>query len=166
MNNIIVLKLKRVLVILLVLCPCILHGTLHAQIHTTSSASYRSYTTSGGLLDPPPIEFQSTSIYGRRTLSRSYSTAPMVVSNGSVKTIASSIKSGSLLGTENTGKDAGNTIIPVVPGVPDTPIGDGWDVAILLALLCIAYGIYLRRNTTREEAKQKSSALPNFFIVE
>mgnify|MGYP006051030241 FL=1 len=153
MNNIIVLKLKRVLVILLVLCPCILHGTLHAQIHTTSSASYRSYTTSGGLLDPPPIEFQSTSIYGRRTLSRSYSTAPMVVSNGSVKTIASSIKSGSLLGTENTGEDAGNTIIPVVPGVPDTPIGDGWDVAILLVLLCIAYGIYLRRNTTREEAK-------------
>lgn len=135
------------------LCPCILHGTLHAQIHTTSSASYRSYTTSGGLLDPPPIEFQSTSIYGRRTLSRSYSTAPMVVSNGSVKTIASSIKSGSLLGTENTGEDAGNTIIPVVPGVPDTPIGDGWDVAILLVLLCIAYGIYLRRNTTREEAK-------------
>jgi hypothetical protein len=77
----------------------------------------------------------------------------MVVSNGSVKTIASSIKSGSLLGTENTGEDAGNTIIPVVPGVPDTPIGDGWDVAILLVLLCIAYGIYLRRNTTRKEAK-------------
>ena len=136
--------MKRVLVILLVLCPCILHGTLHAQIHTTSSASYRSYTTSGGLLDPPPIEFQSTSIYGRRTLSRSYSTAPMVVSNGSVKTIASSIKSGSLLGTENTGEDAGNTIIPIVPGVPDTPIGDGWDVIVLFILLSMFYAINVR----------------------
>jgi hypothetical protein len=42
---------------------------------------------------------------------------------------------------------------PWVPDENDTPIGDGWDVAVLIAILCIIYGIYLRRNATREEVK-------------
>jgi hypothetical protein len=35
---------------------------------------------------------------------------------------------------------------------PDTPIGDGWDVAVLLAMLCVAYGIYLKRKCENRKA--------------
>lgn len=135
------------LVILLVLCPCFLHGTLFAQIHTTSSANYRSYTTSGGLISPPPIDFYSTSPY-RHTMSRKkvYSTAPLQVANGSVKTIASTIKGGMISEETNIG---GTGYIPettpIVPGVPDTPLNFSWDVILFLGLLSLLYAIYLRR---------------------
>ena len=89
---------------------------------------------------PNSIEFRSTNTYGKNisnTTERAFSTAPMYVANGTIKTIASSL-SGVPVEDSNVG------YIPPTrpqraPGVPDTPIGDGWDVALLLALLCVAY---------------------------
>jgi hypothetical protein len=66
----------------------------------------------------------------------------MNVANGAVKTVASSIHGGVL-----SDADASGYLPPTAPkrspGVPNTkpesPIGDGWDVALLLALLCVGY---------------------------
>ena len=140
------MSLKRVIVILFVLCPCLVHGTLFAQIHMTSSANYRSYTTSGGLLDPPPVEFRSTSTYGN-TISRrkAYSTAPMYVANGSVRTVASSLKGGVSLQNQSSSSEYENTVVPIVPGVPDTPLGFGWDVMLLFGIFAIIYVLWVRR---------------------
>ena len=74
-----------------------------------------------------------------------YSTAPMNVANGAVKTVASSIRGGVL-----SDADASGYLLPTAPkrspGVPNTkpesPIGDGWDVALLLALLSIGYVVW------------------------
>ena len=140
--------MKRLFVILLVLCPYVSYGTLFAQIHTTSSATYRSHTSSGGLGALPISDFQTTSAYGRSmATTRTYSTAPMYVANGVVRTAASSVKGGALLGEANTNN--ATTIIPVIPGVPDTPLPLGWDVILFLGLLSIVYAICLRRTTSK-----------------
>ena len=128
------------------LCPYISYGTLFAQLHTTSSATYRSYTSSGGLETLPALEFRTTSSYGRSmTTTRTYSTAPMKIANGVVRTAASSVTGGVLLGSSNTNNEGGTTIIPVIPGVPDTPLSTGWDVMAFLGLLSTLYIVYLRR---------------------
>lgn len=146
--------MKRLLVILLVLlCPYLSYGTLFAQIHTASSATYSSYTSSGGLVDLPMLEFRTTSSYGRSmATTRTYSTAPMKVANGVVRTAASSLNGGELLNGLNTNSSGETIIIPVIPGVPDTPLSTGWDVMLFLGLLSILYVIYLRRRTTRVES--------------
>ena len=129
-------------------------GKIQAQIYSTASKEYHTYTSAGVALFPDTYKFRSTSIYGT-THSRSYATAPMQVATGSIKTIASSITGGLL--TSNDGgyiqHEGGNDQGAVIAGVPDLPIGDGWDVALLLALLCLAYGIYLRRNAKRQVVK-------------
>ena len=133
--------MKRLFVILLVLCPYMSYGSLLAQIYSTSSSTFRSYSSANGVVPPPAIEFRSTSVYKKINQENNvqhYSTAPMQVANGSIKTMASSIKGGVLSYDDETG------YIPPTrpqraPGVPDTPIGDGWDVALLLALLCVGY---------------------------
>ena len=138
--------MKRLLVILLVLCPYVSYGTLFAQIHTTSSATYRSHTTSGGMATLPVSDFRTTSVYGRSmATTRTYSTAPMRMANGMVRTAASSLSGGVLLGGSTTNNNGGTTIIPVIPGVPDTPLSAGWDVMAFLGLLSILYVIYVRR---------------------
>lgn len=73
----------------------------------------------------------------------------MQVANGSIKTIASSVTGGVLLGNSN-GDNNNTNYIPlgeqnngaVIAGVPDLPIGGGWDVALLLALLCVGYVVW------------------------
>ena len=85
-----------------------------------------------------------------------YSTAPMNVANGAVKTVASSIRGGVL-----SDADASGYLPPTAPkrspGVPntkpDTPIGDGWDVAVFLLLLCAGYAIYLKRKSENGKVK-------------
>lgn len=147
--------MKRLVIILLILCPVVIAGHLQAQVYCTSSVEHHSYTNGGGLVAPPSYEFNSTSVYGRSISRKScYSTAPMQVANGSIKTIASSVTGGVLLGegTSSGGyiPPTGQTITPVIPGVPDTPLGEGWDVVGLLALLCAAYALYCYR---REQSK-------------
>lgn len=128
---------KSLFVILLILCSCGACPVLHAQIYTTSSTTYHSTTAL------PISAFRSTSSYS--SISISYSTAPMRVATGSVSTVASQLSGGVLADegyyTENVlrgprklGGIGGGGIAP-----PDTPIGEGWDVALLLALLCVGY---------------------------
>lgn len=154
--------MKHRLVILLILCIWVFCPILRAQIYTTSSATYHTVSSDGIIPRLDPLPFRSTSAYAvhgnitRRVQSVSYSTAPMCVANGTITTIASQLRGGMISDESVTyvaDMPSGPRRAPWVPNENDTPIGDGWDVAILLVLLCIAYGIYLRRNTTREEAK-------------
>ena len=132
---------------MLVLCPFVMNGSLFAQLHLSSSSTYNSYSTSDTYLVLPTLEFQSTSTYGRFIKrEREYTTAPMYVANGTIKTVASSIRGGVLTNNEGYilhegGKDQG----AVIAGVPDLSLGDGWDVGIFLALLSMAYLLYVKR---------------------
>ena len=134
--------MKRLFIILLILCPLFGQGIAKAQIYSTASSRHRTYTNGGVVIAPSSLEFRSTSIYGNSVKrKKSYATAPMQVANGSIRTVASSVTGGVLLGNSNgTGNNTGY-IQPgesnngaVISGVPDTPIGDGWDVALLLAI--------------------------------
>ena len=139
--------MKRLFVIILILCTWVTCPMLHAQVYTTSSATYHSIGTSGMASQPTSTSFRSTSSYARSasavqtTSSVSYSTAPMRMANGTITTVASQLKGGVL--TEGTDSPTG--YIPTrpqrVPGVP-LPIGDGWDVALLLAILCVGYVVW------------------------
>ena len=131
---------KSLFVILLILCSWGACPVLHAQIYTTSSTTYHSTTAL------PISAFRSTSSYS--SISISYSTAPMRMATGSVSTVASQLSGGVLADegyyTENVlrgprrlGGIGGGGIAP-----PDTPIGEGWDVALLLALLCVGYVVW------------------------
>ena len=136
---------------MLVLCPFVMNGSLSAQLHLSSSATYNSYSTSGTHLVLPTLEFQSTSTYGKFIKrEREYTTAPMYVANGTIKTAASSIKGGVLLGGSDSDTPA---IIPVVSGVPDTPIGEGIDVMLFLLFLCVVYVVCLVRKRSRVARK-------------
>ena len=135
---------------------------LQAQIYTTSSASYRSVSSGGVVILPADPAFRSTSAYVSRTArqitpSVNYSTASMRVANGQIATAASQLKGGVLVDppvSYTEPKPHGPRRAPWVPDENENvPLGDGWDVAILLAFLCMAYGIYLRRNGTNHEVK-------------
>ena len=137
--------MKRLLIILLVLCPYVSYGPLYAQIYTTSSANYRSITTGVGSVNVPMQAFRSTSSYGRSmATTRTYSTAPLNVANGMVKTSASSLN-GNLVQSDPDTNNGSVTTIPIIPGVPDTPLSTGWDVMIFLGILSILYIRYVRR---------------------
>ena len=142
--------MKRLFTILLLLFLFINGTILCAQLYTTSSGRYHSYTNGGVVVAPVTYEFYSTSTYRSAITPKQTSfTAPLVVANGTIKTLASSVKGGVLLGSANNSSEGyiptTQDDTPIIPGVPDTPIGDGWDVALLLAMLCVAYGIYLKR---------------------
>ena len=120
---------------------------LHAQVYTTSSATYHTMGTSSMASQPTTASFRSTSSYAaggsavQTTSSVSYSTAPMRMANGTITTVASQLKGGVLA----EGADSPTGYIPTrpqrVPGVP-LPIVDGWDVALLLAILCVGYVVW------------------------
>ena len=114
-------------------------------MYNISSRIHRSYSTGGTIAVPSHVEFRSTSVYNSNirsnTQQKCYSTAPMQVANGSIKTMASSISGGVLTAEKSTG------YIPTgpqrAPGTPrPQPIGDGWDVALLLAILCVGYVVW------------------------
>ena len=116
--------MKRLFIILLLLCSLLTQGKIQAQIYSTASKRYHTYTSTGVALYPDIYKFRSTSI----------------------KTVASSITGGVLTNNEGYilhegGKDQG----AVIAGVPDLSLGDGWDVGIFLALLSMAYLLYVKR---------------------
>lgn len=124
-------------------------------MYSTSSRTYHSYSTGGAVVVPSHVEFRSTSVCNSNVRSNTpqkcYSTAPMNVANGVVKTIATSIQGGVLTDDANstTGpqriQNRRNTMAPPT----ETPIGDGWDVALLLALLSIGYVVWKYRSVRR-----------------
>ena len=146
--------MKRLIIILLLLSPFINEGHLRAQLFSIASSRYHSYSN-GGAVVAPSYQFHSTSIFGTTIAKKEYSsTAPLFVANGTIKTIASSVKGGVLLGNTNDSSEGFIPITqdnsPIIPGVPDTPIEGGWDVALLFAILCVAYAIYIRRQAKRQ----------------
>ena len=146
--------MKRLFVIILILCTWVAYPMLHAQVYTTSSATYHTMGTSSMASQPTTASFRSTSSYARggsavqTTSSVSYSTAPMRMANGTITTVASQLKGGVLA----EGADSPTGYIPTrpqrVPGVP-LPISDGWDVALLLAILCVGYVVWKYRSVRR-----------------
>ena len=134
------------------LCPLVSYSALWAQIYSTSSATYRSISTSGLELQPTISDFRSTSSYFGRTStaqitrSVSYSTAPMHVANGQISTAASQLKGGVLVDppvSYTEPKPHGPRRAPWVPD-ENVPLSDGWDVALLLSFLCLGYAIYIK----------------------
>ena len=153
--------MKRLFVILLVLCPLVSYSALWAQIYSTSSATYRSISTSGAGVSPATSDFRSTSSYAGRTStaqitrSVSYSTAPMRVANGQITTAASQLKGGMLAEPPVSYLESKPHGPRRAPWVPDenVPLSDGWDVAVFLLLLCAAYAIYLKRKSEKGKVK-------------
>ena len=143
------------------LCAWVYCPMLHAQLFTTSSATYRSISNGAMASQPTTSAFRSTSAYTNRNSAVQVassifsSTAPMHVSNGSITTIASQLQGGAIADESVSYEDNMGSGPRRAPWVPDenVPLGDGWDVAILLAIMCLAYGIYLRRNATSNEVK-------------
>ena len=143
---------------MLILCPYVSYGNLQAQIYSTSSATHHSYSTGGTVVAPSPVEFRSTSVYNSTlrptNQQKCYSTAPMNVANGAVKTIASSIQGGVLSDGDSYAsgpqriRGRQNTMAPPT----ETPIGDGWDVALLLTLLCAGYALYCYKKNKKKMA--------------
>lgn len=115
---------------------------------------YHSFSTGGAASAPASVEFRSTSTYKSvSTSSSSYSTAPMHMANGTVRTVASSIQGG-VLSEEPTGytnpnriRGRQNTMAP--PTETAQPLGDGWDVTLLLAILCVSYVVWKYRSVRR-----------------
>jgi len=151
--------LKRLFVILLVLCPLVSYSALWAQIYSTSSATYRSISTSGVGVSPATSDFRSTSSYSGRTStaqktrSVSYSTAPMRVANGQITTAASQLQGGMLAEPPVSYLESKPHGPRRAPWVPDenVPLGDGWDVALLLSFLCLGYAIYIKRKSINSQ---------------
>ena len=141
------------------LCPLVSYSALWAQIYSTSSATYRSISTSGLELQPTISDFRSTSSYFGRTStaqitrSVSYSTAPMHVANGQISTAASQLKGGVLVDppvSYTEPKPHGPRRAPWVPD-ENVPLSDGWDVALLLSFLCLGYAIYIKRKSINSQ---------------
>lgn len=121
---------------------------LHAQIYSTSSATYHSYST-GGVVHAPSATFRSTSARTHYSTHIRYSTAPMHVANGTIKTVASTI-------TSIASDPLSNGFIPThtqrAPGdggiaPPDTlnsPLGDGC-LEFLVVAIIYAIGLYLKK---------------------
>lgn len=153
--------MKRLFVIILLLCTWVAYPMLHAQVYTTSSATYRSVCGGGMAVQPSTVTFRSTSSYAGRSSvarvapSRAYSTAPMYMANGTITTVASQLQGGELAETPSSSNGFSpqqRAVIPGVPYYPPQPLGDGWDVALLLSLLCLGYAVYLKRKTISNNA--------------
>lgn len=147
--------LNRIVVTLLILYVWGANPMQATPIYTTSSVKMRS-TSPGGLQPSVRYHFHSTSGFTKRNAtayipSRSYSTAPMFVANGKVQTVASDIVGGTL--TEQPAEPA--RISPrqraVIPGTPDLPIGEGWDVALWLSILYLTYISYVRNKQSKRQ---------------
>ena len=133
---------------------------LQAQIYTTSSASVRSYST-GVCSHTPVVSFKSTSAYVQNQIvpaNSSYATAPIQVSNGVIRTVASSLNGGKFLDSAHlvdalkiylnrSYQDRRNTMAP--PSEDDggteefLPLSLDWDAALLLAILLCIYAFFI-----------------------
>lgn len=129
---------------------------LHAQLHTTSSATYQSYSSAGEWAEhPAPYQFRSTSNHIQRTHAIAYSTAPMQVANGSITTAASKLQGGIL--ADETNPSTG--YIPHRPqrslgagGIaPPQPLNETWDLWLAMAVACLIYALYRKKKTIQPQ---------------
>ena len=125
---------------------------LHAQIYSTSSATYRSYST-GGVVHAPSATFRSTSTHVHRSHHKMYDTAPMQVANGAITTAASQLQRGKLVEEQNyipALRERRNSTLPP-PSVDDggteeyLPISETWDLWLFMAILAVGYLLWPKR---------------------
>lgn len=135
---------------------------LHAQLYTTSSATYRSYSSGGVVEQPAPSPFRSTSAYRQQTnsgyivSSSKYATAPMHVANGTITTVASKLQSG-VLADEQQGyipniQPRKNTMEPPINTDPYVPLNETWDLWLVMTILAITYAVYCKRRKVQNKA--------------
>jgi hypothetical protein len=84
----------------------------------------------------------------------------MQMANGVVRTAASSLNGGTLLGgSSSINNEGGTTITPVIPGVPDTPLSTGWDGMLFLVALSIFYAIHKQRKSQSKNTEKSTSII-------
>lgn len=147
--------MKHLFVILFLFGAWVINPSLQAQIYT-APFDY-SYSASRIATPPSTASFRSTSTYREygTTMNNANPSVSIYRNTGSITTVASQIQGGML--TDGSDSNNGNMSYRPpqrVPGVPNLqPIGDGWDVAVFLLLLCVGYALYLTRKTRQEKAK-------------
>ena len=143
--------MKRIYIILLLLCPMIHFSSAKAQLFTTSSRSIHSYGGGGSAAIATPYSsgggsfMRSNSPFATSSSTNAYSTAPIHMANGSIKTVASTLQGGIL--SDETG------FIPTTPQDNTTttnnnstiappqfaPLHLDWDALLFILLLLIPY---------------------------
>ena len=126
-------------------------SSARAQIFTTSSSTYRSYGGGGDISIATPYSsgsnsfMRSNSQFANSSSNHAYSTAPICIANGSIKTVASTLGGGVL--SDETG------FIPTTPQNNSTttnnngtiappqfaPLHLDWDALLLLLILACIY---------------------------
>jgi len=130
-------KVQIVIVILLLIC---------APIRCVAV----SYARVGGMSEAPTMQMQSTSAWAsQRNDVRTAGTQ-----SGGFYTAASAVTGGvTTFDSYCPGEDGygagGARRAPGVPGMP-TPVGDGWDVWIMLAVMAVGYAAWARRRKCRD----------------
>lgn len=152
--------MKRIYTILLLLCPLMHFSSAKAQLFTTSSSTYRSYGGGGDISIATPYSsggnsfMRSTSQFANSSSNHAYSTAPICIANGSIKTVASTLEGGIL--SDETG------FIPTTPQNNSTttnnngtiappqfaPLPLDWDALLFILMLAILYPILKRRTSS------------------
>lgn len=152
--------MKRIYIILLLLCPLIHFSSAKAQLFTTSSSTYRSYGGGGDISIATPYSsgsnsfMRSNSQFANSSSNHAYSTAPICIANGSIKTVASTLEGGIL--SDETG------FIPTTPQNNSTttnnngtiappqfaPLHLDWDALLFILMLAILYPILKRRTSS------------------
>lgn len=120
-----------------------------------------SYTPYGGMSEAPMIQMQSTSVWASQ---RSDMQATRTQGSGGFYTSASAVRGGvTTYDTYNPAEDGCRVNAPRrMPGVPDifpTPIGDGWEVWLFMAILAAGYGFVKERRNKSEELRAKIELL-------
>lgn len=155
--------MKKISIILFLLCTTVCGGQLLAQIYTTSSAVYKPFGGSAysGSSIPEATNFHSTSTYIHNdqrtiTLHATYAPTEIKLANGAIRTVATNITvENETVASNSTGYiPTGPMRAPGSGGIapPDTPLELGWDVAILLLFCCLVYAVYVRRTTNKYNA--------------
>lgn len=136
---------------------------LFAQLHTTSSATFHSYSHTGWrddyVQDPLSYQFRSTSmqVQCNKDITYSYKTAPMQMATGTITTVASQLKGG-VLADEIVLSESFIPTNPMRKGPGDggleppssSPLSETWDLWVVMALICTIYVLYHRYSLKKQ----------------
>ena len=105
-----------------------------------------SYTPCGGMSEAPMIQMRSTSVWASQS---SDMQVTRTQGSGGFYTSASAVRGGvTTYDTYNPAEGCRVNAPRRMPGVPDifpTPIGDGWEVWLFMAILAAGYAAWRRR---------------------